>query len=596
VAISIAVSSEKDIRNCQHSMGRPITIEDDEGGNNSLRDPPHITTGYTISPTGSDPAFHNSERTIDNFFLKEGNRSVLLNVSGKQHDDSSTKCLSLKRSLSQSPSRNNPHKILKLAIERSVVEEAHQDHNSHRGPLTESNPQFHPQRRRKDNTGTQSDVKSSHEDMKASSLHTLAMACEKITWESETKGKVHDQSKMKSSEVPPLPNSQDVTKPYSNLSNEWVVPSRPASENIVPADNLSVTSPISINDVLCGRGGLTNHHPGNIFFRKLVRQYQESYLRATKRDKAGVAKGIVDTIRKLQPPGRFLKKGPRDVSANGVWVEIGDRKAREKTSQALRERAPELREELECQVRQQQQPYLNVVSSDEKTPLDFCGGRKNPAVGNVVVRPMLSNALVGPNVVLSLDSIPVNMQSSSQKDYRNSDKISSTHDSNENLGTLIGSRPNFLSREVTVDSVHSSLGADHPNTSKVLSSNEKRNTPDEATVDSVRSSDLISVDIDAFDQTLDVFSREKTSQREKEIESIKAENVCERPTAIPSLTSSTPFSFQSNEVMRTVSSGSGSSDDLCVKEHNGGNSIGCEKSISGGPRIKALKERVAFNV
>lgn len=101
---------------------------------------------------------------------------------------------------------------------------------------------------------------------------------------------------------------------------------------------------ISQNDVLCGRGGLTNHHPGNVFFRRLVRMKQESYLMASKREKAGVAKEIVESIRNLSPKGRFLKKDPQNP---GHWIEIGDRKAREKTSQALREGAPELREGLQ---------------------------------------------------------------------------------------------------------------------------------------------------------------------------------------------------------------------------------------------------------
>lgn len=87
---------------------------------------------------------------------------------------------------------------------------------------------------------------------------------------------------------------------------------------------------ISQNDVLCGRGGLTNHHPGNVFFRQLVRIKQESYLLASKREKAGVAKEIVDVVRELNPPGRFLKKDPKNPN---MWIEIGDRKAREKTSQ-----------------------------------------------------------------------------------------------------------------------------------------------------------------------------------------------------------------------------------------------------------------------
>eukprot|EP00540_Astrosyne_radiata_P013477 CAMPEP_0116841796 /NCGR_PEP_ID=MMETSP0418-20121206/11152_1 /TAXON_ID=1158023 /ORGANISM="Astrosyne radiata, Strain 13vi08-1A" /LENGTH=392 /DNA_ID=CAMNT_0004472319 /DNA_START=115 /DNA_END=1293 /DNA_ORIENTATION=+ len=129
---------------------------------------------------------------------------------------------------------------------------------------------------------------------------------------------------------------------------------------------------ISQNDVLCGRGGLTNHHPGNVFFRRLVRMKQESYLLASKRAKAGVAKEIVECIRGLQPPGRFLKKDPQNP---GVWVEIGDRKAREKTSQALREGAPELREELQSAelqdtraILQQQQQLVLQQQQQQQQP------------------------------------------------------------------------------------------------------------------------------------------------------------------------------------------------------------------------------------
>jgi hypothetical protein len=118
---------------------------------------------------------------------------------------------------------------------------------------------------------------------------------------------------------------------------------------------------ISQNDVLCGRGGLTNHHPGNVFFRRLVRIKQESYLLASKREKAGVAKEIVELVRSLDPPGRFLKKDQRN---SGVWVEIGDRKAREKTSQALREGAPELREELQTAELQASEELQTPMISD----------------------------------------------------------------------------------------------------------------------------------------------------------------------------------------------------------------------------------------
>lgn len=107
-----------------------------------------------------------------------------------------------------------------------------------------------------------------------------------------------------------------------------------------PAPSASETfASVQEDDVLCGRGGETNHHPGNVRYRGLVKKYQRLYLKAKRRDKPKIARLIVDTVRRKH--GRFLKK---DISAN-AWLDVGNNKAREKTSQALREGAPELRNE-----------------------------------------------------------------------------------------------------------------------------------------------------------------------------------------------------------------------------------------------------------
>eukprot|EP00566_Odontella_aurita_P014245 CAMPEP_0113590866 /NCGR_PEP_ID=MMETSP0015_2-20120614/36921_1 /TAXON_ID=2838 /ORGANISM="Odontella" /LENGTH=530 /DNA_ID=CAMNT_0000497123 /DNA_START=817 /DNA_END=2405 /DNA_ORIENTATION=- /assembly_acc=CAM_ASM_000160 len=112
------------------------------------------------------------------------------------------------------------------------------------------------------------------------------------------------------------------------------------------------------NDVLCGRGGGTNNHTGNIRFRKLVNKHKMSYLAATKVEKPKVAREVVKIWRAMDPPGRFLartsgdgdkgeeKKSPgggKDGKDSGVvWHDVGDKKAREKASQCLRERTPEV--------------------------------------------------------------------------------------------------------------------------------------------------------------------------------------------------------------------------------------------------------------
>mmetsp|Transcript_4051 Transcript_4051/g.6147 ORF Transcript_4051/g.6147 Transcript_4051/m.6147 type:complete len:254 (+) Transcript_4051:208-969(+) len=94
-------------------------------------------------------------------------------------------------------------------------------------------------------------------------------------------------------------------------------------------------SQITERDVLCGRGGLTNHHEGNRRFRSVVASHQGEYRTARKHDKADIARRIVALIR--DQGGRFLKSVQGKAAGGGHWVEIGDKKAREKTSQALRE-------------------------------------------------------------------------------------------------------------------------------------------------------------------------------------------------------------------------------------------------------------------
>lgn len=94
------------------------------------------------------------------------------------------------------------------------------------------------------------------------------------------------------------------------------------------------------HDVLCGRGGGSNNHPGNESFRELVNEVKFPYVNCPKREKPLIARRIVEAVRDQTPPGRFLSKD----SKTGMWNDIGDGKAREKTSQALREGAPIIRD------------------------------------------------------------------------------------------------------------------------------------------------------------------------------------------------------------------------------------------------------------
>ncbi|KAL7551189.1 hypothetical protein ACHAWF_014385 [Thalassiosira exigua] len=119
-------------------------------------------------------------------------------------------------------------------------------------------------------------------------------------------------------------------------------------DGVTPTKNVFEPAPV---DVLCGRGGGTNHHPGNNHWRALVTANKRLYISLPKRRKGLVAKSIVHAIRSQVNPhgGRFLQRD----EGKGCWHDIGDRKATEKTSQALREGAPEIRSEMEQEGRRE---------------------------------------------------------------------------------------------------------------------------------------------------------------------------------------------------------------------------------------------------
>ena len=96
------------------------------------------------------------------------------------------------------------------------------------------------------------------------------------------------------------------------------------------------------HDVLSGRGNFVNYHAGNEHFRALVRKHKVDYVKCPKRQKGKFSKMIVDEIKNRNPPGRFLKQ---DASTK-LWYDIGEKKALDKTRQALREGAPELMKEM----------------------------------------------------------------------------------------------------------------------------------------------------------------------------------------------------------------------------------------------------------
>lgn len=94
------------------------------------------------------------------------------------------------------------------------------------------------------------------------------------------------------------------------------------------------------HDVLSGRGGNVNAHPGNSQFRDLVKVRKEDYsLAHSKDEKALICRQVIALVVD-ELGGRFLvKENPNSQ----WWVELDDERIMAKTSQALREGAPQIR-------------------------------------------------------------------------------------------------------------------------------------------------------------------------------------------------------------------------------------------------------------
>ena len=88
------------------------------------------------------------------------------------------------------------------------------------------------------------------------------------------------------------------------------------------------------HDLICGRGGKVNAHPGNRRFRSLVNDRKEAYTRAYgKGEKNAIAQSILQVLFSLNPPGRVLQFDNK----TGTYTEVTVKKAMGKTTQALRE-------------------------------------------------------------------------------------------------------------------------------------------------------------------------------------------------------------------------------------------------------------------
>eukprot|EP00538_Stauroneis_constricta_P002479 CAMPEP_0119546038 /NCGR_PEP_ID=MMETSP1352-20130426/613_1 /TAXON_ID=265584 /ORGANISM="Stauroneis constricta, Strain CCMP1120" /LENGTH=496 /DNA_ID=CAMNT_0007590691 /DNA_START=99 /DNA_END=1589 /DNA_ORIENTATION=+ len=104
------------------------------------------------------------------------------------------------------------------------------------------------------------------------------------------------------------------------------------SDSTHPVDCDYFIDSIREQDVLCGRGGRSNHHPGNKKYRQLISDMKHSYRNIeAKAAKTDLSRAIVEHVFKYG--GRFVKVDAR----SGKHYALTTIEARKKTSQALRE-------------------------------------------------------------------------------------------------------------------------------------------------------------------------------------------------------------------------------------------------------------------
>ena len=115
------------------------------------------------------------------------------------------------------------------------------------------------------------------------------------------------------------------------------------STNQIPVQQ-GITRPHG-HDVLYGRGKHISINPGNLFFMELVKAIRVDYVAAPKEKKSMFAQLVVQTIRNLDPPGRFLQRRITSSDDNLLY-DVGDKNATNKARQALREGAPDIKKNL----------------------------------------------------------------------------------------------------------------------------------------------------------------------------------------------------------------------------------------------------------
>ena len=129
--------------------------------------------------------------------------------------------------------------------------------------------------------------------------------------------------------------------------------------------NKQVCKPLN-NDVLFGKGRKCQNHHGNCYFRDGVQRNKIQYIQATKTAaKDAIANHILHSVKRLNPPGRFLKKAD-----DGKYYASSDKDALAKIKQALRENSKDVKDKISGATMDTKRSATTMLSKTKNASVD----------------------------------------------------------------------------------------------------------------------------------------------------------------------------------------------------------------------------------
>ncbi|OEU13503.1 hypothetical protein FRACYDRAFT_241836 [Fragilariopsis cylindrus CCMP1102] len=154
-------------------------------------------------------------------------------------------------------------------------------------------------------------------------------------------------------------------------------------------------------DILFGRGGRSNHHPGNKAYRTIVTDQQSHYRNCDKNEKTKVAQGIVDYVL-TTIGGRFLELDKETQR----WFLVPNVVARRKVGQALRENNTE---EARAAKRAKYQGKLNSMKGIPEVTTTKPGDSSLSTSGIAPVIAPIAAINDGSNSIVPIAAIPMSI-------------------------------------------------------------------------------------------------------------------------------------------------------------------------------------------